>query len=90
MWCHNDMVQTVYEYASNKVILSLDPTDMLIIDRWKPVRIIPNIFCGNIEKFFISPHPEFNEYEFPFLICSGFDFFVLINIKTYKLEKFVD
>ena len=72
------------------MIISLDPTDLLIVEHWNPLRIIPAISKGNIEKYYILPHPEFNEYEFPFLVCSGVYFYVLINVQNFKLDKFID
>lgn len=71
-------------------MICLSNLDYLIVDRWKVIEIIPPLFKGNVQKYFISPHPEFNEFDFPFLVCSGFDSYVLINVKEYSLSKFID
>ena len=72
------------------MILSLDPADMLIVDNWKPLRIIPSLTKGNIEKNYILPHPDFDEYDFPFLVCSGKCFYVLINVRDFRTDKFIE
>ena len=87
---HNEYVQSMLEYASGKLILTIEPSELLIALNWKPFRIIPALFKSNIEKYFLLPHPEFDENKFPFLVCSGFDYYSLVNIKDFRIEKFID
>ena len=49
MWLHNEIVLTVVEYASNKMLLSIDP-ELMVVEKWEPLRIIQNKFTGNTEK----------------------------------------
>ena len=72
------------------MVIALCPSDMLITENWEPLRLIPSASEGNIEKNFILRHPEFDEVKFPFLVCSGIQFYVIINIKDYRMEQFID
>ena len=90
MFIHNEFVKAVFEYTFNKIILSLDPSKLLIVENWKPIRIIPPDFKGNTDKFYLLPHPEFDEFYFPFMICSGFYQYELINVRDFTIEKFID
>ena len=31
---------SVYEYMPNKLVVHLDPTDLLLVDSWHPIRLI--------------------------------------------------
>ena len=66
-----ELPYTVLEYMPNKMILALSPADMLITENWEPIRHIPASSSGNIEKNYIARHPDFDEDNFPFLVCSG-------------------
>ena len=85
-----EMAYSVLEYKSNKLIISLNPSDMLLTENWHPVRHLNASATGNIEKNYIARHPQFDEVKFPFLVCSGLQFYGLINVKDYRMEMFVD
>ena len=87
---HNEDIESMYEYSPGKLILSLYPSDLMIVERWKTTRRIPALVKGNIEKFYIRPHPDFDESSFPFLVCSGFQYYMLVNVRENRLEKFID
>ena len=67
---------------------------MLLVRDWNVVESITALFRGNIQKYYIRPHPEFDVNDFPFLVCSGSDNYVLINVKEklkgQRLAKFID
>ena len=73
------------EYARKKIIVSLDPTDLLIIENWQPMKIIFRMQPTNTSKYFIAPFPNFDMKEFPFLVCSGSEHYSLINVRDYKM-----
>ena len=89
IWLHDEFVHTILEYASSKLILSLDPSDLLLVEHWKPHRVLRGD-PSNTEKLYIQPHPEFHVIHFPLLVCSGVYYYALINIKDSTLEPFVD
>ena len=90
MILRNELVYTACEYKSNKMVIAFCPADMLVTENWEPVRLIPSASAQNIDKYFIQRHPEFDEVKFPFLICSGIQFYVIINVKDYRMEQFID
>lgn len=87
---YNEQIQTMLEYAQEKMIISLHSADMLIVESWQNFKVIPSISKGNIEKNFIGEHPLFHQDKFPFLICSGFEFYILINVKTQHIDEFIE
>ena len=89
MWLHNGYVATLIEFASNKLLLSIE-SELLVVEKWEPLRQIPSLVKGNMGKEYILPHPDFDQVKLPFLVCSGFDFITLINVKEYRIEKFID
>ena len=40
IWINHDDIETLYEYAQNKLIISLDEGGMLLVDNWKSIRIV--------------------------------------------------
>ena len=85
-----EVASTCCEFAHNKLIVALDPSDFLIARDWEPIRHIHSTATGNIEKNYMIPHPDFDEDEFPFLVCSGTQFYVLINVKQFHIQMFID
>ena len=81
--------RSVHEYAENKIIISLYPTDLLIVHNWVAVRRIIDTNPGNSQKFWIQQMPIFNEDTFPFLVCSGKETLNLINVKDFHLEPLI-
>jgi len=81
----NDQVESIFEFARDKFIISLYPTDMLVTHYWKAVKLIQNNHVGNIDKHCIVPLPQFDEVKFPFLVCTGRANISLINLKEFKM-----
>ena len=86
----DEVVQSVCEYAIDKMVISILLTDLLIVHSWEPVRLIKKDEPGNIQKYFIAPLPDFDEYKFPFLLCSGYEHFSLINIAEFRMQTLID
>ena len=83
-------VLAIYEYANNKMILSLAPNDLLIVKNWESLRTVKAIDSYNGDQYHFLAHPRFDENEFPFIVCSGFAFYTLINVKEFRIEQFID
>ena len=71
------------------MIISIYPTDILIVHDWKIKKIIYKIEPGNFNKHWLRPLPDFDLDKYPFLISSGREFYSLINVKTMRIEKFI-
>ena len=80
---------SVYEYMPNKLVVHLDPTELLLIDSWQPMRLIKDVDPGNIYKFDIKRHPLFHPVKFPILICSGFTNYSFLNVNDFNLQPFI-
>ena len=92
MFLENQLIETVLEFAKNKMIISLGLISyFLIIEDWLPLRRIHDVDkLSNFEKHYIQPLPEFDDELFPFLVSSGASTFTLINTKTFKMNTFVN
>ena len=90
MWLHHNYTETLLEYAKNKLIISLSQGDMLLVKDWQSFRVIPLLVPGNIRKKYLLPFPDFDEKHFPFFICSGYAFYMLINVRDLRMDKFID
>ena len=71
------------------MILSLLPTDLVIIHNWEVVSVIYKIQPGNITKHWFAPLPDFDIETYPFLVCSGRENFMLINVERFTIEQLV-
>ena len=67
----------------NKIIITIYPTGILILDEWLTTIKIEDASNNNIQQFWITPMPGFDESTFPFLVCSGYETLSLININPY-------
>ena len=61
----------ILEYAPEHLIMTIRPSDLLIVADWEVKQIIESIHLSNNQKFLLMLFPGFNEESFPFVICSG-------------------
>ena len=85
---HLEIAQA-YEYARNKLIISIHPANLLLVDNWFVTNEIADANELNTEKYWVLPLPNFNPDSFPFLVCSGRESFNLVNVKTAKMEVMI-
>ena len=85
----NEKVDTVLEYATDKMLIAVYPTDLLIAHDWKLIRVLLKIQPGNFNKHYIVPLPDFDEQTYPFIVCSGRENFNLINVKEFRMQKLI-
>ena len=80
----NESVYSLHEYAEDKIMIALQMTDLLIIDKWHTLNVIQDPRAGNVEKFWIGQLPgfEIKDYKFPWLVCTGKESINLINVIT--------
>ena len=87
----DEIVWSVYEYAPNCMLISLNNTsDLLLILNLKETKIIPDPETKNYFKYWIAPFPGFNLERFPFLITAGEKNFSLINVNEGRIEKLIN
>ena len=89
MLIKDEKVEAIFEYSPDKLVMSVYPTDIIIVHNFKVVKIIYKIELGNFNKHWIAPLPGFDEISFPFLLCSGRQNFTLINVEKYKMMKLI-
>ena len=87
----DEIVWSVFEYAPNCMLLSLNNTpNLLMVENLKTIRVITDSDKTNNYKYWIAPLPGFNMDTFPFLVSAGAKAFSLINVKQQKLEKLIN
>ena len=84
MLLRNEYVDGIYEYAENKIVITVYPKNILILEDWHTIRIVIEDQAGNDQKYFIRPLPDFDEQTFPFLVCNGYESMNLINLKDLQ------
>ena len=80
----NRTVATMLEYAKDKILATIQPKDLIIIEageEWKELKRIVEPHTQNIGKNNLVPIPGFNEVILPFIVCSGSDYYTLINVQ---------
>ena len=85
MLLKDEVANSICEFDVNQMIVAIYLVDLLIIHNWCVVRRIREEHPGNIQKDFIAQLPGFDAHRFPFLLCSGYDYFSLINVKDFRL-----
>ena len=83
------LIDSMLEFSDNQMLLTIYPSDLLIIEDFKRVRVINSINLGSRKKFWISPLPGFDINSFPFLVCSGSQAYNLINVATGRTEPLI-
>ena len=83
------MIDYAFEYAPDKMIVHTRPTDLLVVHNWKIVGLIRDDKPGNLHKLMILPLPGFDEETFPFMLCSGYESFDLVNIRDLTIEALI-
>ena len=87
-----EMIENVYEYDTNKLVVSLYPDDILITNNWRKVQVIKNNYPGNIQNHWVLPmpflHSETGE-RLPYLVISGRESFSLLNLIDFSKQKLI-
>ena len=79
----------ILEYSPEKVLITVYPSKILIIDNWQQIHKIEDPRIGNDQKYFITPMPNFDSEKFPFLVCSGYETLNFINVKELRTEVLI-
>ena len=89
MLIRHEYVDSSCEFVENKFIITVAPTDLLIVSGWNVLHTVVDPVPGNVDKFWLSPLPKFDMEYFPFVISSGKMTFNLINVKTGEMWIFI-
>ena len=90
MLIYNEYVNSICEFVENQFLISVLPTDLLVVSGWTVLHTVVDPVPGNIEKFWLSPPPQFDLENFPFVVSSGQISFNLVNVKTGEMGVFID
>ena len=82
-------VDGVKEYEEDKIIITVNPATIVIIENWLEYRFVDDKKEGNDQKYFIAPLPLFR-HTFPFIVCTGYESINIVNIKTMQMQKLID
>ena len=87
----NESVESVLEYAPNKMAVTLhSPADLLIVHDWVVIKYIKISTIGDNRKHWVAALPNFNIETFPFILCSGKRAISLINVETFHSDVLVN
>ena len=86
---NDENVAQVLEYSKGNMIAHLSTREILIINDWKVMKKLTEPNDGNTSKFWMARLPGFSETDFPFIVCSGWETFNLINVKDYLMEPLI-
>ena len=81
MLISDELIYEVLEYARNKMVASVSPTDLLVIHDWSIVHRIVDPQPGNVQKYELLRFPNFDLATFPFILCRGHESINLVNVK---------
>lgn len=90
MLLKKELVNGMLEFAPNKLVMFINPTDLLIANNWQVVNIIKDPRAGNCMKQWLQPLPGFDSEQFPFIVTSGKQSYNLVNLKTYNMQVLID
>ena len=78
------------EFAADKMIVHVSSRDLMILHNWQVVKQIIDPVFSNTLKYWIKPLPGFDEEEFPFVVCSGWMTFNIINVREMTMEPLIE
>ena len=83
-------ITSLLEFDLDKILLHMDPTDLLIVHDWEVVSgIIQEPYPGNDQKYLMAALPGFDIETFPFVVVSGRKTINLVNVKEGRMQIFV-
>ena len=78
-----ELITSIYEYAIDHLIVTLNALDFVIIENWEFIRKIKETEPGNDEKDWQALFPCFDIKDFPYIISSGYKLYSIINDTYY-------
>ena len=71
------------------MLITLDPNQIILIENWVELKRIRNGSENNINQDYLKRHPKFDSVKFPFVVCSGLEYYSLINVKDFFAQEFI-
>ena len=85
-----EVISQSREYAHEKILVHVTSRDLFLVHHWQVVHKFVEPNYGNTLKMWLAPLPGFCEETFPFLICSGWESFNIINVKDFRMEVLIN
>ncbi len=85
----DNFIMFALQLSEEKVVATLYPTRVAIIDNWTLVRLIEDVNPGNEDKFWLAPMPYWHLSHLPFVISGGMTSFNLINVNNARMEPLI-
>ena len=82
-------IDAVIEFSINSFLVHVRPTNLLVVNNWQVSYSISESDSENIHKYWLIPLPRFDVDKFPFIVCSGYSSYNIVNIKTGKIDPLV-
>ena len=80
MLVEKEEIESICAYPPDGLIVSVKPTDLILVRNWKVISYISDPAPGNIFKHYQSVLPFFNIDECPFVVTSGDVGYNLVNV----------
>jgi len=71
------------------MLVHVTSRNLLVVHNWQVLHEIIEPNVGNTNKYWLSLLPGFDEQKFPFIICSGWETYNLINISNFHMQVLV-
>ena len=78
------------EFASNKLLLTVHPSQMYVVNGWSSIKCIPDPNTANIYNGYAFMLPTFDEKLFPFIAVVGKLQIIIVNVATLEHKPLVN
>ena len=86
---NNEDVYSILEFGINQLLVSVQLTDLLVLENWSVVKKISDASSGNVQKCWQALLPGFNLESFPFVVVAGDETINLVNVKEHTLQPLI-
>ena len=86
----DERANSIFEYERNHMIISLAETDILFVKDFQKTKVIKDRAFDDIHKYYFAKLHGFDAHTYPFICCAGFKSISLINVRSMKMQAFVD
>ena len=82
-------MDSILEFANDRLIIHINPNDLLITKDWSVIHRIDDPDKGNTTKYQLALIPSFDETSLPFVLMSGVKSLNIVNVKKFNIQPLV-
>ena len=84
-----EYVRCVKQVTKDIVLISVDPTDVLLANRLEVIHRFKDSDFGNIQKYQFVPVPQFSLETLPFVVVNGHKTINILNLSKFTMQPLV-